>query len=143
VNSTVRNLALVVVAVAATASACGSAGSTTPESTVTQTVTVPPSAGAVPPADDNPAEDAPAENPTAEAPAAKISVPAVVGMNHQAAQDTMQAAGLYNLREHDGSGQNRLLIWDRNWTTIAQDPPAGTLVSPDAVITLTAVKKSD
>ncbi|MET7994579.1 hypothetical protein ABZU76_27170 [Amycolatopsis sp. NPDC005232] len=48
----------------------------------------------------------PAET-TTSAEAAKITVPDVSGMNHQAAQDTMQAAGLYNLREVDSSGQHR------------------------------------
>lgn len=40
----------------------------------------------------------------------------------------MQRAGLYNLREADGTGQ---------------DPAAGTEVPADAVITLTAVKYTD
>jgi hypothetical protein len=116
-RTTVRGLALVFVAVAATASACAGTDSTGPDQIVTtspdQTVTT------------------------------RKTVPAVVGMDHQTAQDTMQAAGFYNLREYDGSGQNRLLVWDRNWKTIAQDPPAGSVVSTDAEITLTAVKKTD
>lgn len=139
----VSRLVLAFVAVAATVTATACAGSTTPTSpTVTETVTAPPSTDAVAPVEATPGEPASTE-PVPTEPVAKINVPAVVGMDHQEAQDTMQAAGLYNLREYDGSGQGRLLIWDRNWQTIAQDPPAGTLVSPDAVITLTAVKKSD
>lgn len=72
-----------------------------------------------------------------------ITVPDVSGMNHQQAQDTMQAAGLYNLREVDGTGQGRALIVDRNWVQVGQDPPAGTRVRPDTVVTLTAVKYTD
>ena len=72
-----------------------------------------------------------------------IKVPDVSGMNHQDAQDAMQRAGLYNLREVDGTGQGRALVIDRNWRQTGQDPAAGTEVGPDTVITLTAVKYSD
>ncbi|MDN3356302.1 PASTA domain-containing protein [Actinomadura sp. DC4] len=69
-----------------------------------------------------------------------IKVPAVVGRNHQLAQNTMQAAGLYNLREKDATGRGRLLIWDRNWVVVRQSPPAGRRVRPDTVITLYSKK---
>ena len=72
-----------------------------------------------------------------------IKVPDVSGMNHQDAQDRMQAAGLYNLREVDGKGFGRLLVIDRNWVQTGQDPAPGTEVTPDTVITLTAVKYTD
>jgi hypothetical protein len=72
----------------------------------------------------------------------KIAVPDVVGLDHQLAQDTMQAAGLYDLAEEDASGQGRLLLWDRNWTVVSQDPAAGTLVNEDRTITLRS-KKDD
>jgi hypothetical protein len=72
-----------------------------------------------------------------------ITVPDVSGMNHQDAQNTMQAAGLYNLREVDGKGQGRALVLDRNWVQTGQSPSAGTKVAPDTVITLTAVKYTD
>jgi len=55
----------------------------------------------------------------------------------------MQAAGLYNLREVDGKGLGRLLVIDRNWVQTGQDPAPGTEVTPDTVITLTAVKYTD
>jgi hypothetical protein len=55
----------------------------------------------------------------------------------------MQRAGLYNLREVDGTGQGRMLVLDRNWVQTGQDPAPGTEVPADAVITLTAVKKTD
>ena len=80
---------------------------------------------------------------SASAPAKLIKVPDVSGMNHQDAQDAMQRAGLYNLREVDGTGQGRALVIDRNWRQTGQDPAAGTEVGPDTVITLTAVKYTD
>lgn len=76
-------------------------------------------------------------------PAKLVKVPDVSGMNHQDAQDAMQKAGLYNLREVDGTGQGRMLVLDRNWIQTGQDPAPGTEVPADAVITLTAVKKTD
>ncbi|WP_410618843.1 PASTA domain-containing protein [Amycolatopsis sp. cmx-8-4] len=83
--------------------------------------------------------------PTSAAPtsAALIKVPDVSGMNHQDAQNAMQKAGLYNLREVDGTGQGRALLIDRNWVQTGQDPAPGTEVQPDAVITLTAVKTAE
>ena len=71
------------------------------------------------------------------------TVPNVSGMNHQQAQDTMQAAGFYNLREVDGKGLGRLLLVDRNWVQTGQSPAAGSRVPADTVVTLTAVKYTD
>lgn len=70
------------------------------------------------------------------------TVPAVVGMVHQTAQDTMQASGLYVLLERDASGQGRLLINDRNWVTTGQTPAAGAVVDCGTEVTLSA-KKAD
>jgi hypothetical protein len=80
---------------------------------------------------------------TAEKKKEQIVVPDVSGMNHQQAQDTMQAAGLYNLREVDGKGLGRVLVVDKNWVQTGQSPAAGTKVDPDTVITLTAVKNDE
>jgi hypothetical protein len=84
---------------------------------------------------------APAAEPTAAS--STIVVPDVVGMNHQYAQDEMQAAGLYSLDERDATGQDRLLLWDRNWVVVSQDPPAGTEVTEDATITLSSKKEGE
>ncbi len=78
--------------------------------------------------------------PVSAAQTATIKVPDVSGMNHQNAQDAMQAAGLYNLREVDSSGKKRSMIIDRNWCQTGQDPKPGTVVSAGAVITLYADK---
>jgi beta-lactam-binding protein with PASTA domain len=72
-----------------------------------------------------------------------VTVPDVVGENHQYAQDTMQAAGLYSLDERDATGQDRLLLWDRNWVVVSQDPPAGSEVPEDTTITLSAKKEGE
>lgn len=101
-----------------------------------------------PPAEEPQDEPAPEEEPAPEDPAEEpsggsITVPNVVGKDHQLAQDTMQSAGLYSLEEKDATGQGRLLIYDRNWTVVKQDPPAGTKVSEDTTITLSAKKDGE
>lgn len=70
------------------------------------------------------------------------TVPDVVGKIHQDAQNAMQAAGLYMLKEQDASGQGRLLINDRNWRTTAQSVAAGTSVDCKTEIMLSAEKIS-
>jgi hypothetical protein len=64
-------------------------------------------------------------------------VPDLVGVDHQLAQDTLQAEGFYFIEETDCSGQDRLLLWDRNWTVVEQNPQleltrASTIRSPSA-----------
>ena len=81
-----------------------------------------------------------ASTPGSAARPATVKVPDVSGMNHQDAQDAMQAAGLYNLREVDSSGKKRMMIIDRNWCQTGQDPKPGTVVSAGAVVTLYADK---
>jgi beta-lactam-binding protein with PASTA domain len=75
--------------------------------------------------------------------AGEISVPDEVGKQHQAAQDDLQAHGLFNLSEEDATGEGRLLIIDRNWKVVSQSPAAGTKVSEDATITLRSKKYTD
>jgi PASTA domain-containing protein len=67
-------------------------------------------------------------------------VPDVVGLNHQLAQDTLQASGFYLLDEQDATGQGRLLLYDRNWVVVSQSVPAGTSASTDTMITLSSKK---
>jgi PASTA domain len=131
-------IAAIVVAIGALAllTACGSTESAS--APVVETVTVTETAEAA-------EQPQPAAAPAAApAPAAQrsIEVPNVVGIDHQLAQDTMQAAGLYNLSEEDATGQDRLLIWDRNWTVVSQSPSPGSKVSEDQTIVLRS-KKDD
>jgi hypothetical protein len=105
---------------------CGAAAP--PVATVT--VTAPPTA-----------TKAPTKDPTKASPEAKTcTVPNVVGMVHQTAQDTMQAAGLYFLAEEDATGKGRVLVLDRNWETTAQSVAAGEVVDCTTKITLSAKK---
>jgi hypothetical protein len=52
----------------------------------------------------------------------------------------MQAAGFYNLTEEDASGLGRLLISDRNWIVVSQQPKAGTRGPADTTIILRSKK---
>ncbi|MFI0350447.1 PASTA domain-containing protein [Actinomadura sp. 9N407] len=91
-----------------------------------------------------PTATASASTPSTPAPRpAKITVPDVVGENHQAAQNRMQAAGLFRLAEEDATGQGRALLWDANWQVVRQSPRAGTRVAPDTIITLYSQKTAD
>lgn len=129
---TVMMLAMVTSTLGVTA--CGD-GSSEEEAASPETVTVEKAAPEQTPEPKKKEKKTPAKQPLA---GANIKVPDVVGKDHQLAQDTMQDAGLYSLREKDATGQGRLLLYDRNWTTVAQDPSAGTLVSEDQTITLEA-----
>lgn len=90
-----------------------------------------------------PAPPPPPSPPAAATSGAAITVPDVVGKDHQLAQDTMQAAGLYALAEEDATGQGRALLFDRNWTVVSQSPKAGSKVSEDATITLRSKKDAE
>jgi hypothetical protein len=107
-------------------------------------------------ADDASSENvAPTSSPTttspttipASAPTSQIGdagpLPDAVGMDLQAAQDTMQAAGFYYLTSHDATGQGRNQVLDRNWTVCDQTPSAGSPTAPDATIDFGAVKDDE
>ncbi len=70
-------------------------------------------------------------------------IPDVEGKDHQLAQDTMQAAGFYNIAEEDASGEERPLILDRNWTVVSQSPEPGTRASLDRTVVLKAKKDGE
>ena len=114
------------------AAGCGTtpplAGTTTPTPTTTTAPTT---------------EPQPAPTPALTPATKTCTVPDVVGMVHQTAQDTMQAAGLYRLREQDATGQGRILALDRNWTTTAQSVAAGQVVDCDTEVTLSAKKTGE
>jgi hypothetical protein len=95
------------------------------------------------PAQAEAAEKAPVRPEPKPEPKVKVAVPDVVGMNHQDAQDIMQANGLYSLVEKDCSGQDRMLLWDRNWKVEKQTPVAGRKVSENHTVSLCSVKKTD
>jgi hypothetical protein len=109
--------------------ACGSSG--TPGSPVTVTATTVTTVSATPSA---------SARPSSTSPTPAGVVPNVVGLNHQLAQDTMQAAGFYHLTEEDATGQGRLLINDRNWVVVTQQPKGGTRAPADTTIILRSKK---
>ncbi|MBP2321676.1 beta-lactam-binding protein with PASTA domain [Kibdelosporangium banguiense] len=80
--------------------------------------------------------------PGTKAPSGNL-VPNVVGMDHQDAQNALQAAGFYVLGEEDATGRNRKLIIDHNWVVVEQIPKAGTVLDPKQRITLRSKKKDD
>ncbi|NUP24370.1 MAG: PASTA domain-containing protein [Streptomyces sp.] len=80
--------------------------------------------------------------PAAEDEAESATLPDLVGLDLQAAQDEAQAAGFYVLDDQDASGQGRLQIYDRNWTVCSQDPEAGAYPT-DTPVTLYAVKDDE
>ncbi|MES9616840.1 PASTA domain-containing protein [Streptomyces tuirus] len=87
---------------------------------------------------DTPAGEAGAD----EAEAETATLPDVVGQDLQAAQDEAQAAGFYVLDDQDASGQQRLQVFDRNWTVCSQEPAAGEHPT-DTPVTLYAVKDGE
>ena len=80
--------------------------------------------------------------PGTRAPSGHI-VPDVVGRNHQEAQDSLQAAGFYNLGEEDATGQGRMLVLDRNWVVVEQNPKGGSILDPKEKVTLRSKKYTD
>ncbi|WP_406192290.1 hypothetical protein OG331_05700 [Streptomyces sp. NBC_01017] len=87
--------------------------------------------------------DAPADDATeTETEAVTATLPDLVGQDLQAAQDEAQAAGFYVLDDQDASGQNRLQVFDRNWTVCSQKPASGTHPT-DTPVTLFAVKDEE
>jgi exonuclease VII large subunit len=81
-----------------------------------------------------------AANSPADSASAERRLPNVVGMNLQAAQDKMQAAGFWFLDDQDSTGQHRLQIFDRNWVVTRQVPAAGQKVPVETKVVLWAKK---
>jgi ABC-type glycerol-3-phosphate transport system substrate-binding protein len=68
------------------------------------------------------------------------TLPDFVGMDLQDAQDSAQAAGFYNLRDKDASGQGRFQILDHDWKVCSQEPAPGSH-GLEITVTMYAVKK--
>jgi PASTA domain-containing protein len=82
------------------------------------------------------------DTPAAEEKDETATLPDLVGLDLQAAQDEAQDAGFYALDDQDASGQNRLQVLDRNWTVCRQEPAAGTHPT-DTPVVLYAVKDTE
>lgn len=115
-----------------------------PQADPTQPQDVATSSSAVSPATEvQAAETTPPAPATSAPPPEKKELPNVVGMGLQDAQDAMQAAGFWFLRDKDDTGQDRFQIFDRNWVVTRQSPEAGKKVSAASFVTLYAKKKTD
>ena len=78
--------------------------------------------------------------PTAEA---KFTMPKLVGMNLQLAQDLLQSKGSYILDQEDFKGLSRFQINDSNWKVCKQSPAPGKSVPVSSVVTLYSVKLTE
>lgn len=75
-----------------------------------------------------------------DATASPGTVPNVLCKDLQSAQDTLQAAGFYDLGSEDATGQGRQQIVDRNWVVVSQSVAPGTNPDKSTMIMLGAVK---
>lgn len=58
-------------------------------------------------------------------------------MDIQAAQDSIQAAGVFYSTSVDATGRGRAQVWDWNWIVVDQSPRAGaTIDEGDAVLSV-------
>ena len=76
-------------------------------------------------------------------PEAKFTMPRVVGMNLQLAQDLLQSKGSYILDQVDHKGLLRVQVLDSNWKVCKQTPSAGKVVLASTVVTLSSVKLTE
>lgn len=74
--------------------------------------------------------------------AKKGTMPDVVCLNLQDAQNKIQDHGVFFSRSEDASGKARQQMWDRNWVVVAQRPAAGTKVGEGEAV-LSVVKKGE
>ena len=76
-------------------------------------------------------------------PEAKFTMPRVVGMNLQLAQDLLQSKGSYVLDQVDHKGLLRIQVLDSNWKVCKQSPSPGKVVLGSTVVTLSSVKLTE
>jgi hypothetical protein len=76
-------------------------------------------------------------------PEEKFTMPRVVGMNLQLAQDVLQSKGSYVLDQEDHKGLMRFQLLDSNWKVCKQSPAAGKVVPISTVVTLSSVKLTE
>ncbi|RVW06284.1 PASTA domain-containing protein [Rhodococcus spongiicola] len=100
------------------------ASSASPSSTTATPMPAVPSA-AMPVAPAEPGPNAEQSSASASTPSAQVFMPSVTCMNLQAAQDTIQEAGVFFSRSQDATGKGRMQISDRNWVVVEQSPAPG------------------
>jgi beta-lactam-binding protein with PASTA domain len=72
-----------------------------------------------------------------------FTMPILVGMNLQRAQNKLQDHGSFLLTQTDGTGQGRFQMLDYNWKVCAQDPVAGVDTDVATLVELVTVKLSE
>lgn len=69
-----------------------------------------------------------------------FTMPNLVGMNLQKAQDELQDLGSYVLSQDDATGKGRFQMSDRNWKVCSQDQEPGRVLSIAELVNVEAVK---
>lgn len=95
---------------------------------------------------EEPAEEPSAEPAVEESDSAEtetFTMPNLVGMNLQAAQDELQALGSYVLSQDDATGRGRFQVSDRNWKVCSQDQAPGQVLDIAELVNVEAVKLSE
>lgn len=69
-----------------------------------------------------------------------FTMPNLVGMVLQDAQDELQSRGSYLMQQVDATGAHRPKLLDSNWQVCAQSPKPGAKTPVDAIVRLEAVK---
>ncbi|WP_072689831.1 PASTA domain-containing protein [Rhodococcus marinonascens] len=114
------------------------ASSESPSSTaVTPEPTTPPVAMPVAPAVQDLNTEQSVAPSTASTSTPVALMPNVTCMNLQAAQDTIQEAGVFYSRSQDATGKGRVQLSDRNWVVVEQNPAPGALIEEgDAMLSV-------
>jgi hypothetical protein len=134
-TSLARRLLVVCIAGACAVALASCSADPSPRVTVTVSATATVTAGPLDDIEDK-IEDA-VDDATA------FTMPDVVGMNLQDAQDALQDLGSYLMNQEDATDQGRLQIIDDNWVVCSQEPAAGTQYSKLDVVTLWSVKNGE
>lgn len=71
------------------------------------------------------------------------TMPDLRGMDVQLAQDTMQSIDVWAFVKHDATEKDRVMVWDRNWIVVRQDPRPCTYVDGSATVTVWANRRGD
>jgi hypothetical protein len=128
-----RTIIATIVATAALA-ACGASAApiSTPTPTPPETVIVP-----------APAPSQPVPLPPIAQAQESWTMPDLVGLRLQEAQDTIQELtdfGIPITTSHDATGAGRMQVSDRNWKVCTQNVPQGATITPETRIDFGAVK---
>jgi hypothetical protein len=68
-----------------------------------------------------------------------FTMPDVVGLDLQSAQDQLQALGSYRMDQRDATGKGRTQVEDDNWRVCSQRPAAGRTVPARTLVLLKSV----